>query len=356
MILVYVIGYLWVLEARFRAVVHVGPHKTGSSHLQGHIIANRRRFEELGWLVVGSRRLKEGAVFAYTLKHLYGDKEETRRRGRLFNRASFDVMAHTIRTSASRRSLLLSSEEFDDMGEAAVAKLGQILAGYDVRVVAFHRERTHHLRSVWWERTKHEVPPVPFDEWAPGFLADRGGKPGWFDLRGLVTRYAAVFGAANVSLLSYDGLLRGEGLFPAVVTEMGLPFEGFHHSRRPYHESPPSVLVDLAVRLSSAAETRACRLRTSAARLANSPVLMQAANLFPTVCSSLTRYAARFRREDDELFRDFGAPRYYDSSPRRIARICTLNMTAIRDDAKLLALLEEAERTYTVCPTGVGGI
>lgn len=132
-----------------RAVIHIGPHKTGTTALQMQMCEGMATLATHGWALpicsaCGECKPKH---FAGVALHLRGG-------------ASGGVMEYGCTTDAigcfreavdkayaDGKSIFVSSEVFDELDGAQVAVLGGILAKYKTTIVVAYRNKPHHVMS-----------------------------------------------------------------------------------------------------------------------------------------------------------------------------------------------------------------
>jgi hypothetical protein len=178
-------------------VIHIGPHKTGTTYLQHAFTRLRPGLAARGILWPE----QWGGDFGhYDLAQRLTAGED----GSLH--AAFDAL---------RRSgcdiILLSSEIFADIGDVAVARLLALLAGDPATVVFYCRRWSELIPSGWGQDVRHgSVLTLPayayshlIDPWASALVN--------FDQ--VLARYAGIFGIGALRLVSYNGVMEsGEDL------------------------------------------------------------------------------------------------------------------------------------------------
>jgi len=180
-------------------IVHVGPHKTGTTYLQRRLVADRDAL---------LRRL--GVVYPRTGQDvLFGHHSLVP----LFRKG---VTGHSPELARLRTELgagdvgLLSSERFSRLKRVHLAGLREHFRDFDVRVVAYLRVRSELLLSYWSESVKHGN-----GQGFPEFLADVLAAPHASPLVNqaiLLDTLADIFGKGNLQVLIYrrDGDLYAE--------------------------------------------------------------------------------------------------------------------------------------------------
>lgn len=186
-------------------LLHIGPHKTGTTALQSAFEASRRALREQGVVVTPSKlqRLGAGAVTQRTLGGMaLGTSPDQRIWEQLCRRAS---------KSADRR-VLVSSELFSDARDDMIPGIVDGLGKGRVRVLVTVRPLEKLLPSTWQQGVKNGATST-YDRWLRHVLKgpqhDRLSKTAakfWsrHDHARLVERWAAVAGLDNVAVLIVD--------------------------------------------------------------------------------------------------------------------------------------------------------
>ncbi|HET6309132.1 MAG TPA: hypothetical protein VFG12_18210 [Rhodopila sp.] len=175
-----------------RYVIHVGPHKTGTTYLQHAFTRLRPALAARG--VLYPHRWGNGEHGHYELPPALASARDGNLEPafRQFNQSG----AHTV---------LLSSETFSYATDADVRRLHALLAG-EPAIVVFHARRwSELLPSCWRESVKHGS-LVTLPEYVLAGLADPTASP-IVDFRHVLDRYAAVFGFGSIRLASYSAIL-----------------------------------------------------------------------------------------------------------------------------------------------------
>ncbi|MDB6455123.1 hypothetical protein [Falsirhodobacter sp. 20TX0035] len=173
-------------------LLHVGPHKTGTTALQRFWQENRDHLARNGVLYPG----QDDAHHA--LAHdLLGWKVRKFDRDKLLA-ACAEIECDTV---------ILSSEDFSFLNTDQLRRLRNLLEGHEVRVVYFLRRIPDALYSFWQETIK-QGRSATFAEVADGFPANQTSGQAFFDpvtqLRGITE----VFGHNVLDVFSYD-VIRG---------------------------------------------------------------------------------------------------------------------------------------------------
>lgn len=183
-----------------RFVLHIGPHKTGTSYVQKQLAENR------GMLMQAGVHYPQTGVTVQWGHH--GVPAELLRHGVSAS------LGRILEESAGRDCVLLSSENFDRLGDAEVAALAGQLRGRPVTLVYVHRGAERLLLSNWQENVKHGDPTT----WSDHFLAHfaRPQRSEILNPCRLLDRYRETL-SAEVCILDYASEVAGGDLARAVL-------------------------------------------------------------------------------------------------------------------------------------------
>lgn len=174
-------------------LVHVGPHKTGTTYLQLRLAAIRKHLRSRGvaypaiWSSAGNEPSHRKLVVAL-------------REARSADlRAQFDAMV-----SDKPEHVLISAEGISHLEQPALELLASLMQGRRVTLVFYVRRWSELLPSLWQERVKHGA-----DETFPQFLAMHLADPiasATLNLTHALNRYAALFGRTSLVIVSYSNV------------------------------------------------------------------------------------------------------------------------------------------------------
>jgi hypothetical protein len=177
-----------------RYLLHIGPHKTGTTYLQ-------RSFDQLR-PVLAARGICYPDCWGGADGHTSlaeqiqtGNDHVSREEFRRLNQAGWDTV-------------LLSSETLSYFSDDEVRRLHALLEGEPATVVFYCRRWSELIPSSWREMVKHgSLMTMP--EFALSCLGDpTASEVVNFDR--VLARYAAVFGAGNLRIASYNGVLEAD--------------------------------------------------------------------------------------------------------------------------------------------------
>ena len=221
-----------------RAILHIGPHQTGSTDLQNNLILNRNVFSQYQYLVL-MKNIKSGNAFVNSFAALNGEK----RKGERLKKPDLESVLQRIKKK--KKSFILSSEEFDTLKQKTINKLGTILKGYNVTILAYHRQKTEHLRSLWALQNKENPSPKEFIPWAEKHILSSSSERTSFGLLPTLDRFSSVFGNESIRLVSFEGsIARSNPFFVLVGDILGLPLHFFKKYFGTTNQSPPTFLMN----------------------------------------------------------------------------------------------------------------
>lgn len=188
-----------LLEAGAR-LLHIGPHKTGTTAIQGALHLARERLAAEGVAYPGRGRQPLWPILAVTGQPalLGGPRPEI---------SYWDSLVHDVRAAGDRR-VVLSSEFFAEADDATARRVIADLGGARVHVVVTLRSLTRILPSQWQQYLQNGF-HFRYLEWLDGILSDPPDTPTpgfWRRHRHdeLVARWAAENGPENLTVIVVD--------------------------------------------------------------------------------------------------------------------------------------------------------
>ena len=174
-------------------VIHIGPHKTGTTYLQLHFRAMRAGLEERGIVFPEFWQLAPGNPSQLPLTQQLRDGEVDLLRPRF----------EELLASGAER-ILLSSEDLSNLDAPALELLRSLIGGNPVKIVFYLRRWSELVPSSWQEGMKHGQFRT-----LPEFILSHIQQPQVsrllnFDLK--MSRFAEIFGADSIKLVSYSEL------------------------------------------------------------------------------------------------------------------------------------------------------
>jgi len=179
-------------------VIHIGPHKTGTTYLQHAFTRLRPELEARGTLY--PQAWGSGEHGHHDLPTVLAQVDDT----------SLPEAFEALNRSCAN-TILLSSETFSYSSDADVRRLHSLMAGEPVTVVFYCRRWSELLPSCWRESVKHgSVNTMP--EYVLECLGDPTASS-IVNFCQILDRYAAVFGAEAIKVASYNSIMEaGEDL------------------------------------------------------------------------------------------------------------------------------------------------
>jgi hypothetical protein len=174
-------------------VIHVGPHKTGTTYLQLSMRAARDAL------------LERGVIMPEPWEHAPGNPSHSKLAQGLRDN-KIDALAPLIASMATEgaRKVLISAEDLSNLDVPMLRTLRELIGHNPVRIVFYLRRWTELVPSSWQEGIKHgQVFTLP------EFVLMHIHRPMASRLLNFDLKIAAlneVFGADNVSLVSYSEL------------------------------------------------------------------------------------------------------------------------------------------------------
>jgi hypothetical protein len=182
-------------------LLHIGPHKTGTTSLQAALYAGRERMLQQGVRHIGKTRNPASAVRAVTGQPA-PDSRDTPPPMRYWR----DLVAEFRRAREPR--VVVSSEFFAWAKPDVIARIASDLDGARLHVVVTLRPLARILPSQWQQNVQAGM-VLAYEDWLHEVLDARPGRPGrnfWYLHRHdeLVDRWAAVIGADRVTAVVVD--------------------------------------------------------------------------------------------------------------------------------------------------------
>jgi len=187
------------LEAGTR-LLHIGPHKTGTTAIQGAFDLARGRLAEHGVIYAGAARQPMRATLAVTGRPaMLGEAQP--------DMAYWDRLVQSVRAAGDQR-VVISSEFFADGDDEAARRVVADLGGPRVHVVVTLRPLDRVMPSQWQQFVQNGF-CTPYLEYLDRILRQPDQPTPRFWLRHrhdkLVARWAAAAGADHVTVIVVDG-------------------------------------------------------------------------------------------------------------------------------------------------------
>jgi hypothetical protein len=186
-------------------ILHIGPHKTGSTYIQKYLYVNRERFLKLGF------NYPSVAIGPQYGHHQVFDKIKSLPQGDL---------SEYMRQFLGGAVNFVSSEKFDRLRPDDIKRLGASLADLDVKIVYYRRNYVDLLPSWWQERVKHGSRLSFYEFVLPHIL--RPFTSNIINPCKVLDPYAEVFGRENIAVVDYDAARKGGGILPPLFDMLGI--------------------------------------------------------------------------------------------------------------------------------------
>jgi hypothetical protein len=189
-----------LLLKRGARLLHIGPHKTGTSAIQGALHAARERLAAAGVIYPGRGRQTLWPILAITGQPaLLGEPRP--------NIAHWDLLVQAVAAAGDQR-VVLSSEFFAETQDSVIPRVVSELGGERVHVVVTLRPLWKIMPSQWQQYVQNGF-RMPYGEWLAGILRQppKTPTPGFWRRHrhdDLVGRWAAVAGPQNVTVVVVD--------------------------------------------------------------------------------------------------------------------------------------------------------
>ncbi|MFF1298707.1 MULTISPECIES: hypothetical protein [unclassified Streptomyces] len=204
------------------SLLHIGPHKTGTTSIQGALFAVKDRLGGYGvdW-PAATRHPMEAVLAACARPGMMGDAGPSEKQWlRLVDRAR----------GAGRRTSVISSEFFADApDDATVARIVEQLGRESVHILVTLRPLARIMPSQWQQYVQNGL-RMGYEDWLEHMLRkapyDKPNPSFWHRHRHdrLVARWARAVGPGQVTVVVVDDRDRG-GLMRTFESLLGLPAE-----------------------------------------------------------------------------------------------------------------------------------
>lgn len=183
-------------ERKKRAILHIGPHKSGSAIIERGLIDFQPFFRSSGFKTSPSSEMGEATVgLGPLLDSILKKPTELMRE-----------------LKEAKTDWIISSETLGKLKEDQISKLSSIFRDYDVTVVADFQDPFAHLRSCWFEKSREPREKVyifpsfvqtVLDSLTNGTLARTHPV---LEMRRTLGLYEKYYGASSIVLIDFDGV------------------------------------------------------------------------------------------------------------------------------------------------------
>jgi hypothetical protein len=181
-------------------LLHIGPHKTGTTAVQGAFHLARERLVGQGVVYPGTGRQPLRSILAVTGQPaLLGESPP--------DMAHWDYLVRKVAEAGDQR-VVVSSEFFAEADDAVASRVIEDLGGPRVHVVVTLRPLVRVLPSQWQQYLQNGY-SMPYLEWLDGILSrpPRTLTPGFWRRHRhdkLITRWMSATGRQNLSVVVVD--------------------------------------------------------------------------------------------------------------------------------------------------------
>jgi hypothetical protein len=201
-----------------RVILHIGPHKTGTTSLQEDLHAMRDSLAQAGIVYPDRWRQRSAAHHAlfYRVKAIGGTSTPE---------AEAALRADIEEVRGDAACLVVSSESFSTLGPDAIAALRRVLEGHRVEVVYFVRRWSGLLPSFWQQEVKFGRGPI-----LPSFCRKHLADPSRshvLNAKASLNRFATAFGDDAIRIGAYDAVVDAKQSLVSVFLRRaaGVPLE-----------------------------------------------------------------------------------------------------------------------------------
>jgi hypothetical protein len=199
LLLVFAVGpaaFGVALGARHKALIHIGPWKTGTSYIQTILARNKKNLAEQNIFYSTANE------FATHVKHIMDPGFHSIYYLDIRNMTWGDLASISESVIAVLKTcsqdVILSAESFSLLSNVTEARaLADMLSCYDVQIVAFYRNQLLQQLSLYDQKTKHVIIPADLLLFLNTVSDERS-------MNLLTDTFIQVFGRENVTVLDYD--------------------------------------------------------------------------------------------------------------------------------------------------------
>jgi len=200
MVMVRIVSADELLVPEGSHVLHIGPHKTGTTSLQSALFNSRDALAEQGVRFVGYNRHPISAILAIT-----GRRSPFTDSGRPPGMDRWDEVLGAMRSAEEPRTVL-SSEFFADADDEGIQRVVDAVGADRIQVVVTLRPLAKIIPSQW-QQFIQSGRIDPLDEWLHRVFEDPGAEPTFWRRHRhdrLIERWAAVVGPERVRVVVVD--------------------------------------------------------------------------------------------------------------------------------------------------------
>ena len=213
-----------------KLILHIGPHKTGSTFIQKSLVKNEAKLKEASFLYPKKRREFSHGHHALAKAFQENDK--------IFIDSFLSEMER------SSEDVIISSEDFDRLTSDQVRVLKEVLVSYDVTVVYFKRRFDSLLFSNLQEDIKQGGCKTYVEFLFSHLLNPLSSKI--LNHRIVLDSYSECFGKDNVIIFDYDQIVNsGANLFIAFMDGLQISIDKLAINNKKFNESLSLEIVEI---------------------------------------------------------------------------------------------------------------
>jgi len=209
-LLILTISFVILACGRRRVVLHVGPHKTGSTQIQVGMCEHIRVLAKFNWSVPICKDCDKcmPKMFAGVAFHYGGNQ----RQSEFWGCGSVNIVSCIMHAMQEhpQTSVFISSEEFDNLSENEIRHMSQtMLRDYEVTIVFFYRSSVRHILSYFSEVNRDvdngQLATLQEFMFELSDVHPRRGFGGLY-LKEMARKYINVFGPKAIHAISFDAI------------------------------------------------------------------------------------------------------------------------------------------------------
>lgn len=318
--LLLIVASLLLSNSEQKVYIHIGPHKTGTTHLQQLLHRHEAALTAKNWCFPIQTDPKGFHLLADAI--LKGSDDAVS--------LQMQPIEQCLRAG---RHVVLSSETFSYLPyHQATHKLQQLFQGYSVHIVGVYREWLQHMYSSYAQESKLSYYTVPFSAYL--------FSPDAFPAIEMMARskvevfrsFEAVFGVRNVTWIDYDGVAAaGRDIAQVILCEtIGILCNKTSSIsiKRQSNATPNMLLYNLFAVVRDFAKGLGCRFCHSRSQTFFSFIdhhqntqLSPRNQPFPTIESSLSEMKEIALQRDAEVRRQLGDRLRYSNATAAVMGI-----------------------------------
>eukprot|EP01032_Pedospumella_encystans_P019191 gene19191-21827_t len=188
------------------AILHIGPHKTSSSRVQGLLVNLTSGLASVNYYLP-PYKYQSGTELFFDPKGVSKFATALMKKGDNYT-AEFNFMGEFLKDSMRlNRNIILSAEKFSYLNQDMAAQLKEMLSGFRVLVVFVYRDVLSQIVSLHFESNRFEHARVQFSSSFSAHLLKHMDESHMSSPRPLkmLSTFSSVFGANNMRIIDLHG-------------------------------------------------------------------------------------------------------------------------------------------------------